>query len=113
MRPDDCWKAASYIIQGTAADFVKRRMIACDRHFRRKQLDAHLVLQVHDELIFEVRKNQATGMLLRSIKRIMEDHEGNVGIDLPVEISLIRKSWAKKEKLDPADLDDGPVIEQL
>jgi hypothetical protein len=52
-------------------------------------------------------------MLLRSIKRIMEDHEGNVGIDLPVEISLIRKSWAKKEKLDPADLDDGPVIEQL
>ena len=82
-------------------------MVACDRFFRRKKLDAHVVLQIHDELIFEVHKSQATGTLLRSIQRIMEDHDGHVGIDLPVEISLIRKSWAKKEKLDLTDLDDG------
>lgn len=113
MHRDEYWKAGPFLVQGTAADFVKRRMVACHKYFRERNLDAHVVLQIHDELIFEVRKNQATGKLLRSIKRIMEDHEGNVGIDLPVEISLIRKSWSKKEKLDLSELGIGPILKQL
>jgi DNA polymerase-1 len=42
-------------IQGSAADIVKRAMIAVYRNLRREKTAARLLLQVHDELIFEVR----------------------------------------------------------
>jgi DNA polymerase-1 len=44
-------------MQGTAADIIKRAMIAVDRWLLDSRLDARLVMQVHDELVFEVRRD--------------------------------------------------------
>ena len=41
-------------IQGSAADIMKRAMIRADRALARSNLGAHMLLQVHDELVFEV-----------------------------------------------------------
>jgi len=41
-------------MQGTAADIIKRAMIAVDAWLRRAQPDALMIMQVHDELVFEV-----------------------------------------------------------
>jgi DNA polymerase-1 len=41
-------------MQGTAADLIKLAMIAADAWLRRERLDTRLVMQVHDELVFEV-----------------------------------------------------------
>jgi DNA polymerase-1 len=45
-------------MQGTAADIIKLAMISVDAWLRKEKPDAHLVMQVHDELVFEVREDQ-------------------------------------------------------
>jgi DNA polymerase-1 len=43
-------------MQGTAADIIKRAMLAVDGWLQQGQTDAHMIMQVHDELVFEVRE---------------------------------------------------------
>ena len=45
-------------MQGTAADIIKRAMIAVDRWLAESGLDALMIMQVHDELVFEVDESQ-------------------------------------------------------
>ena len=40
-------------LQGTAADLIKLAMIRMDAHLARQKLDSRMLLQVHDELVFE------------------------------------------------------------
>jgi DNA polymerase-1 len=44
-------------MQGTAADIIKRAMVDIDQRLKTAELDARMVLQVHDELVFEVSKS--------------------------------------------------------
>ena len=59
-------------IQGTAADIMKRAMIQTDRALDRSNLGAKMLLQVHDELVFEVPEAEveATSAL---VKKTMEN----------------------------------------
>ena len=45
-------------MQGTAADIIKRAMIAVDQWLGAEDLDAAMIMQVHDELVVEVRESQ-------------------------------------------------------
>jgi len=49
-------------MQGTAADIIKRAMITVDAWLVGSGLDAHLIMQVHDELVFEVAIDQAEAL---------------------------------------------------
>jgi DNA polymerase-1 len=46
--------AVNSVIQGTAADMIKRAMVEIDGGLRKRSLRARMILQVHDELVFEV-----------------------------------------------------------
>jgi DNA polymerase-1 len=41
-------------MQGTAADIIKRAMIRVDEELRSRNVPARMIMQVHDELVFEV-----------------------------------------------------------
>ncbi|MGI8412283.1 MAG: DNA polymerase I [Solirubrobacteraceae bacterium] len=45
--------AVNMVIQGTAADIMKVAMVGCDRELARAGISSRLVLQIHDELLFE------------------------------------------------------------
>ena len=46
-------------MQGTAADLIKRAMLAVDGWLLRESIPAKIILQVHDELVLEVKQNAA------------------------------------------------------
>ena len=58
-------------MQGTASDIIKRAMISLDCWLRDEQIPAHMLMQVHDELVFEVRAD-AVESVGAEIRRHME-----------------------------------------
>ena len=71
-------------LQGTAADIMKRAMIALRPALAEKKLGARMLLQVHDELLFEVplAEKEETEKLVRVI---MESAGTGLGVPLAVE----------------------------
>jgi DNA polymerase-1 len=59
-------------LQGTAADIIRRAMIRMDEALAAKKLSAQMLLQVHDELIFEV-PDAEVAKTLPVVKKVMED----------------------------------------
>ncbi|MGD2128507.1 MAG: DNA polymerase I [Lysobacterales bacterium] len=58
-------------MQGTAADIIKRAMIEVDGWLQKRRPEAHLVMQVHDELVFEVSKD-GLETLRKAVEKRME-----------------------------------------
>jgi DNA polymerase I len=59
-------------LQGTAADIIRRAMIRMEDALAEKNLSAQMLLQVHDELIFEVPDNEVTATL-PVVQHVMQD----------------------------------------
>ena len=83
-------KAINMPIQGTAADIVKLAMIELDRFFRAEQSSAKMILQVHDEILFEIAEVDWPA-LDADIRRIME-HVLSLSVPLKVSINA-GKRW--------------------
>ncbi len=58
-------------MQGTAADIIKRAMIQIDDWIQPEQLDCKMIMQVHDELVFEVRSDSADLIKQAVIQRMV------------------------------------------
>ena len=82
-------------IQGSAADIIKRAMIAMPQAIADSGLDIKMLLQVHDELIFEVPDGQAE-QASQLIRQVMESaHDGVLSLDVPLVAEAgIAKNWA-------------------
>ncbi len=59
-------------LQGTAADIIRRAMIRMDEALAKKKLSAQMLLQVHDELVFELPEGEVD-KTLPVIKKVMEE----------------------------------------
>ncbi len=71
-------------LQGTAADLIKLAMIAIDRQLTERKLKTRMLLQVHDELLFEV-PTEETAEVETLVRREME---GVVKLDVPLVADL-------------------------
>ncbi len=79
-------------IQGSAADLIKIAMIEIYKEMKEEQLKSKMVLQVHDELIFDA-VNKEKKQLIDIIKRKMENA---VKLKVPVEVTMkVGKNWAE------------------
>ena len=80
-------------IQGAAADIMKIAMINVDKRLSREGLDARIVMQVHDELIVEVREDQkeACKMIVK------EEMESAAKLDVPLTVEVSDgKNWLEQ-----------------
>ena len=78
-------------IQGTAADIIKRAMVRMPKALAREGLQARMLLQVHDELLFEAPADEAEATA-ETARRVME---GAAHIDVPLVAEFgIGDSWA-------------------
>ena len=73
-------------MQGTAADIIKRAMITVDAWLTESALDALLIMQVHDELVFEVAESHVTDLEENVRARMMQAAE--LTVPLLVEIGV-------------------------
>lgn len=71
-------------IQGTAADIIKLAMIEVEKRLSEKDYEAQMLLQVHDELIFEVKKERAKE-LADMVREVME---GVVELSIPLKVDV-------------------------
>lgn len=99
VNPDKSYRAVNYMVQGSAADMLKDRMIALDSFLKNSGLDVHLIMTIHDELVFEIRKEHLYKTFVQDLMNLMEDHTNHFNIALPTSAELVRKTWNQKEKL--------------
>lgn len=79
-------------IQGSAADIMKKAMLDVDRELRKIGADARIVLQVHDELLVEVRREEA-----EKIRLLVEETMRNaVKLKVSLEVEAkVGETWLK------------------
>jgi len=79
-------------IQGTAADMIKLAMIDVHREFQKNNIKSKMILQVHDELVFDAYKSEVETIkpiILESMKNAMK-----LPNDVPVEAELgVGENW--------------------
>ncbi len=73
-------------MQGTAADIIKRAMIAVEAALLRDNVDARLIMQVHDELVLEVREGQTD--VVKALLREQMEGAAQLSVPLLVEVGV-------------------------
>ncbi len=87
--------AFNTVIQGTAADIIKQAMLAIDRQMIREKLSSRMLLQVHDELIFELENSERDRM-----KDLVRDAMENVvNFRIPLKVDMgVGKNWGEAHR---------------
>ncbi len=71
-------------IQGTSADIIKKAMVDIDRKFREANLQSKMILQVHDELVFDVVIEEKENV----IAIVTECMEHVLDLDVPLKVDM-------------------------
>ena len=91
--------AVNAVIQGSAADLIKKAMIEVDRRLRAEKLEARMLLQIHDELVFEAPDAEIPALT----KLVREAMVGAIRFNVPLKVDVAAgPNW-----LDAATLPEG------
>ena len=77
-------------IQGTAADILKKAMVEIYQEFAKRNLKSKMLIQVHDELVFNVLDDE-----LAEVKEIVKDiMENTFKLDVPLKVDIeVGNNW--------------------
>lgn len=113
LDPGFEYRCVNYLVQGTAADMMKDGMLRVAEYLEDTGLDAHMVMTVHDEIVFEIRKEHAYRWLLRGIRDIMQDTgidpqtgQPRLRIPMVVDCAIARKNWEEKRLIPQCPNDE-------
>lgn len=73
-------------IQGTAADLIKLAMIKLEYAFKAEKMKSRMLIQVHDELLFEVHNDEVEEV--KTIVRNEMEHAMEIGVPLKIEMGI-------------------------
>lgn len=83
-------QAINMPIQGTAADMIKRAMIKIHSRLKDEEIGVKMLLQVHDELVFEIAKSEEK----RAKKLVTEEMKSALPLSVPIEVEVgVGKNW--------------------
>jgi DNA polymerase-1 len=90
VRQRDERIAINMPVQGTAADMIKIAMINIHDDFKKKKLKSKMILQVHDELVFDCEKSE-----LEIVKKIVENRMKHaLKLNVPIDVEMgAGSSW--------------------
>ncbi|HTA39693.1 MAG TPA: DNA polymerase, partial [Candidatus Acidoferrales bacterium] len=95
-------EATNAPLQGSAADLMKLAMVRVDRALADSGLDATMLLQIHDELIFEVRESDVNAVA-NLVRRNMEEA---IAIAVPLEVTLKSgRNWYEVAAMDAEEIE--------
>lgn len=77
-------------VQGTAADIIKIAMVRVNRRLKEEHLQSKLVLQIHDELIIETKKEELETVQKLLVEEMM--HAAELSVPLLVDAN-VGNSW--------------------
>ena len=81
-------------LQGTAADLIKLAMISIDERLRTEKFEARMILQVHDELLFEAPQDETTKLE----QMVREEMEGVYQLAVPLVVeTCVGANWRDME----------------
>jgi len=82
--------AFNAVIQGSAADMIKVAMNNIHKHLKGNNMRSKMILQVHDELVFEVHPSE-----LEAMKELVEEKmRSALELDVPVKVNIgVGKNW--------------------
>jgi DNA polymerase I len=90
VRAEEERAAINMPIQGTAADMIKIAMIEIHGILKEKKMKSKMLLQVHDELVFEVHNSELDEME----KIVRREMKNAMKLDVPVEVEVgVGKNW--------------------
>ncbi|HNQ31584.1 MAG TPA: DNA polymerase [Candidatus Woesebacteria bacterium] len=94
LRPDQERVLKNFPIQGSAADMTKKAMVSVAQDVLPRYADAHLVMQIHDELIFEFpTKSTKRDAFIKDVEQAMKHA---LPLDVPVVVDhKVGKNWAQ------------------
>ncbi|HID24204.1 MAG TPA: DNA polymerase I, partial [Planctomycetaceae bacterium] len=94
--------AINTVIQGSAADLIKRAMIAVHRRIQQDALPGRMLLQIHDELVFEAPREA----LREFIRTIQEEMESAMRLNVPLKVDVkVGENW-----LDLKSASDAGIV---
>ena len=77
-------------VQGSAADLIKLAMIQIAKAIDEQKLASRMIITVHDELVFDVRKDEEESLA----KLIREKMENTLPLSVPIKVTLKKgKNW--------------------
>ncbi len=77
-------------MQGTAADIIKRAMVSVDNWLAGVDYDVRMIMQVHDELVFEVREDQVDAF----VDEVKQQMSGAADLDVPLLVEAgVGDNW--------------------
>ncbi len=79
-------------VQGSSADIIKIAMIDLYREIEKRKLKSKMLLQIHDELLFEVPESEVTEM--RSLVSEIMPHAFELSVPVKIDVKL-GKNWAE------------------
>jgi DNA polymerase-1 len=85
-------ESVNTVFQGSAADLIKLSMNQIDLMIQEENMDAFMLLQIHDELIFEVKEEKVE----ETAKRFVHVMENVLELEVPLECSVsVGDSWGE------------------
>jgi DNA polymerase-1 len=79
-------------IQGSAADIIKVAMVKVYRHLKERKLKTKMLLQIHDELIFDVPEEEVD----EAVELIKNDMENAISLKVPLVVDF-KKGYTWEE----------------